>query len=230
MPAKTDCYCSRCNVEYATDLFESCPVCLSPPVETARRPWSRTEFLFRNFGDSSRAIVRMHADQSIVNKRLTLVGAIVFTILVIVIGLNASQDVRGEEARRVALLAYGCTAAVATVIVGLVALTMKNLRPVEILSDGSLRIPKAMAVSRSITGNLINAAVNAGQDASERGFLKIASSDWLPFVDAMGKDKSLSLVNQVVPLMFVQFFHQVDSQIVEVGWALRALAIKRGEG
>ena len=222
MPSPPICFCKLCNLEFASDVFDSCPVCFSPPVESARRPWSRTEFLFRNFGDKSNPIVRLHADQKIVNRNIVLLAAIMLGCGVVVCCL---QDFRGVNFQT-AFMVVSSLLGLLAVILGITVLYLKNLRPIEVLRDGSLRIPRAVFVSRSVTGMLINTAARAGQDASERSYYKLATSEWLPFVERMEKDRSLSLVIELMPPFLRSYFPSADSLIVEIRFALKSLAIQ----
>ncbi len=222
MPSPSVCFCASCNLEFATDVFDLCPVCHSPPVEGLRRPWSQTEFLIRNFGDKSDPIVRLHADQQSVNKNMAFVAAAWVGIVFVLICFRLFQGVDFNPPFVVASIML----AVLAVVFGIVLLYMKNFRPIEVLRDGSLRIPRAANAPRSMTGLLINAAIKASHDASERSYYKLPTSQWLPFVERMGKGEALSLVNELVEPGMRPLFSKVDSQMVEVRNALNSLATK----
>lgn len=220
MPSSSGCFCKPCNLEFASDVFDSCPVCHSPPVEGARRPWARTEFLIRNFGDTSDPIVRLHADQTNVNKNMAVMAAAWVGIAIVLICFRVFQGVDFH----VPFVSAGTLLAVLAVVFGIALLYMKNFRPIEVLRDGSLRIPRAATAPRSMTGVLINAAIKASHDASERSYYKLPTAQWLPYVERMGNGEALSLVNELVQPGMRPFFTKVDSQIVEVRNTLNALA------
>ena len=212
-------YCNGCNLEFSNSLFRCCPVCLSKVEAGSKRRVGRLAFLFKPLGEKATPIFRMHADQKRIRNQSMLV-CILFAMILVTSGVFQFGFGKGQENLSVTVCVFAIVSGVALVVLAIVVGKVKYQNPVEILPDGRLRFPRGMSHSRGVGARLIRAIATASRSPDERFYYVISPAEWLRFVDEMGRNESLSLVNQFEP-MVAQYFGHVDSQIQEVRYALR---------
>lgn len=176
-------YCRECHVEYSPAHSENCPLCDRPPIRTDRRAWGWTEPLFHTIGDTSRPVVRLHADQGVIGRRSGFLWCLpLFGVGLGLVGAIQSHNQDGDQLKAVLLVTIMFV--FSFVVMGLFTLTFRAQRPIEVLETGMLRIPRALQPPHGAIGMAIQTVATAAEDAASRKYFCIARDEWVRAVQS----------------------------------------------
>jgi hypothetical protein len=218
-------YCADCSIEYAPP-FTWCPWCAE--VAAAGRPVTWVDRLYQDWSDPARPLCRIRPNPAAVKARvwrsIGIVAAVFagISLLVIITTMRSQPD--QLLTNLVSLFVTGLMLAVVTLLIVGSHLVMRG---VEILPDGSLRLPVMLQRIKTPAGLIAGALLQSDTGVRiQRGFLVLPSDAWVDavFVPSPRGDKWRIATSSVwyEPNLLRRDFPDLDRQLAQIVDYLRS--------